>query len=133
MIDIVLVLEWVLLITVVILNICLFFKLWRMCNDVRDLKRHFIGINPSDIEISHEISSIDEFRLRSDMIAELSYIKMQVNGDLSSAEIRFCDPDHETISIIERYKSIYRSAGIAFPSDFDNVKSYEDVISLLGD
>lgn len=113
-----------------ILQIILFFKIWCMTNDVKELKNELISI-PDKWTFNKAILKRDKSKIEELLFNALfNRIKKafdESNSNLDSNETTF--EEHLTI-IKEEYKERYRKYGIPFPDAVDKIEKSEDIENL---
>lgn len=103
-----------------ILQIILFFKMWGMTNDVKQIRNKLAPDSPE--HFAREILKGDSNT--ADLLFNALY------GELYDAYNKLSEQEAYE-EIIKSYKKSYKKAGLAFPAVFENVKSGEDFGALI--
>lgn len=114
-----------------ILQIILFYKIWIMTNDVKELKNEFMSI-PTKWELNKAVLKGDKHKI-AEILFNAMFIRLKQAYDDSypdydgSKEVIF----KEQISIIKQeYKERYLKYGIPFPDSVDKIEKLEDIDNL---
>lgn len=120
-----------------LLTLILFFKMWGMCNDVKDLKEHFCGKCESNIDtLSARISSgsiTAEEDIRNYMVSEFEEIVKKSQGitDEDFVNIYGVSSNDMISGTKNKFEKLYNKMGKSLPSEFDKVKSIDDLWELF--
>lgn len=107
-----------------ILQIILFFKLWRMTNDVNKIKNKITNLSTPTSIIRREIKKKNPHMgdiLFDSMWHDLEYMYENRNKYYIDYPSR-----------IEHYKKLYEAAGVPFPEDVAAIKTDKDYIIYSG-
>jgi hypothetical protein len=94
-----------------VLPVILFFKVWRMTNDVQEIKRRLLAASPSS-----ECDLVKEIYKKNPQIASLLF-------DAVYAEMRraYIDGAADYDRIVTRYRPLYVMAGLSVPEVFEAI------------
>lgn len=114
-----------------ILQIILFFKVWGMTNDVKEMKDLLVG-TPDQWSLNKAILKGDKTRI-SDILFNEMFAKIKKYYDDTI-------PDHENtkkeifanqmLELKKEYKNKYVKYGIDFPEAIDKIEKPEDIENL---
>lgn len=114
-----------------ILQIILFFKIWGMTNDMRELKNEFISI-PSKWALNKAILKGDKHKV-DEILFNAMFIRIKKAYDDTIPDIDGTKKEifAEQISTIKNeYKERYLKYGITFPDAVDKIEKPEDIENL---
>ena len=122
-----------------VLQIILFFKVWRMCNDVKRMTTHFCGEEePTSVAEDYKarIAAGDKSILadaQKRLFSELKGIAKKAQGVMEEdyVEKYGSTPDKDIAAVIEKYQKIYSKLGVSFPTEIAKVKKLEDLWELF--
>lgn len=121
----------VILIIFGVLQIILFFKIWVMTNDVKELKNELIS-NPDQWALNKAILKGDKIKIE-EILFNAMFIKLKKAYDDSypdydgSKEVIFKE---QLYTIKQEYKERYQKYGIHFPDAVDKIEKSEDIDNL---
>lgn len=121
----------VILIIFGVLQIILFFKIWGMTNDVKELKNEFISI-PSKWALNKAVLKGDKHKI-AEILFNAMFIRLQKAYDDTIPDIDGSKKEifAEQISTIKKeYKERYMKYGITFPDAVDKIEIPEDIEGL---
>ena len=99
-----------------ILQIILFFNLWGMTNDIRKLTAKYVP--RKKMELMREI--LKKNSSSADILFDALYNELyEAFGSGTPSQ-----------PIIKVYKALYSKAGVEFPSEFENMKNFSDLLKL---
>lgn len=110
-----------------ILSVTLFFKVWGMCNDVRDLHR-IIAVQEFDKEFEEEQIAFYAMLGRKGRLQRLldEYLVKQYLEVMNNSKEVFDDElDRKIADITKRNKALYKKYDCRFPARFDDVKTQD--------
>lgn len=114
-----------------ILQIILFFKVWIMTNDVREMKNQVIG-SSNQWSLNKAILKGDKSRI-SDLLFNSMFAKIKKYYDDSIPDLDgekkklFAD---QILALKKEYKDKYLKYGIDFPEAIDKIEKQEDIEKL---
>ncbi|MDE6445238.1 MAG: hypothetical protein K2L06_00020 [Alistipes sp.] len=97
-----------------ILPIILFFKVWRMTNDVRKIERHLLAPAPGNdlLKEIHKKNPQVESMLFDAVHAEMRRVYLTRSGDYGR--------------IVAKYRPLYAKAGLEMPDVFESIRTGEE-------
>lgn len=114
-----------------ILQIILFFKIWVMTNDVKELKNELIS-NPDQWALNKAILKGDKIKIE-EILFNAMFIRLKKAYDDTIPDIDGSKKEifAEQISTIKKeYKERYMKYGITFPDAVDKIEIPEDIEGL---
>lgn len=115
-----------------VLQVILFFKVWIMTNDIREMKNEFIVGDSNQWTLNKAILKGDKSKI-SDILFNAMFRKIRKHYDDSVSDL-----DEETkkifadqiLNIKKEYKDKYLKYGINFPESIDKIEKREDIENL---
>lgn len=120
-----------------ILTIILFFKVWRMCDDVKRLAEHFCGTEQNNVDSFNARIAAGDITATSDirkkLLSELQKISKNAQGMLDEDYEKMYGASIEThiTSTKNKYEKLFKAAGQDFPKDIAKIKTIEDLWNLF--
>lgn len=113
-----------------ILQIILFFKVWGMTNDIKELKNELISI-PDKWTLNKAILKGDKRKIE-EILFNAMFICIKNAFDDSHSNLDGSNATFvERIAAIKKeYKEKYIKYGIVFPSAVDKIEAWEDIDNL---
>lgn len=102
-----------------VLQIILFFKVWKMCNDVRMLMNHFVPIK----------ERMDIYDIKQQLRRDLNELN---EGSLGMSTEQFIaaygkTPEQALSEIKEKHAKAFAEIEVSFPSDVQSINTLEDL------
>ncbi|MFR9542897.1 MAG: hypothetical protein SNH27_12675 [Rikenellaceae bacterium] len=105
-----------------VLSIILFFKVWSMTNNVKELKKQLVDNNTGRLQV--RIALAKKSSNLKDILFDAMFKELSVAYFTSESKTA------DIINVIKEYKKYYKRAGIEFPSEFDTM-DYEKFDAYL--
>lgn len=121
----------VILIIFGVLQIILFFKIWGMTNDVKELKNEFMSI-PSKWALNKAILKGDKHKVE-EILFNAMYIRIKKAYDDTIPDIDGTKKEifaKQIFTIKNEYKERYLKYDINFPEIIDKIETPEDIENL---
>lgn len=121
----------VILVAFGILQIILFFKIWGMTNDVKELKNEFMSI-PTKWELNKAVLKGDKHKI-AEILFNAMFIRIKKAYDDTIPDIDGSKKEifAEQFSTIKKeYKERYLKYGITFPDAVDKIEKSENFENL---
>jgi hypothetical protein len=127
-------LEFVEIIIVVfgVLQIILFFKMWKMCDNVKKMTEHFVGDDGVEASLNNRIAAGDETveaSIRKQLAKDIEKLCKQSEGvtEEDFARIVGKTPKEAISELKSKYKGLFGKLNKPVPSELSKLNSIEDL------
>ena len=115
-----------------VLEIVLFFKMWKMCDNVKKLTDHFVGEEGVEASLNNRIAAGDESvesSIRKQLARDIEKLCKQSEGVTEDDFVRIVGktPEVAISELKAKYKGLFGKLNKPIPAELSKLKTIEDL------